>query len=73
MSDNDTEWTKQYSSDKMFGSYERYATHEEQPIDFGQNMWFRHAFNDTVANVSQVKIVTGVADQNGGTPLVSPV
>ena len=66
MSDNDTEWTKQYSSDKMFGSYERYATYEEQPIDFGQNMWFRHAFNDTVANVSQVKIVTGVADQNGG-------
>lgn len=66
MGDNDTEWTKQYSSDKMFGSYERYATYEEQPIDFGQNMWFRHAFNDTVTNVSQVKIVTGVADQNGG-------
>jgi hypothetical protein len=66
MGDNDTEWTKQYSSDKMFGSYERYATYEEQPIDFGQNMWFRHAFNETVTNVSQVKIVTGVADQNGG-------
>lgn len=66
MGDNNTEWTKQYSSDKMFGSYERYATYEEQPIDFGQNMWFRHAFNDTVTNVSQVKIVTGVADQNGG-------
>ena len=66
MSGNDTEWTKQYSNKKMFGSYERYATYEEQPLDFGQNMWFRHAFNDTVTNVSQVKIVTGVADQNGG-------
>ena len=66
MADNDTEWTNQYSSNKMFGSYERYATYEEQPMDFGQNMWFRHAFNDTVTNVSQVKIVTGVADQNGG-------
>ena len=66
MSENDTEWTKQYSSDKMFGSYERYATYEDQLIDFGQNMWFRHAFNDTVSNVSQVKILTGVADQNGG-------
>ena len=66
MADNDTEWTKQYSRDKMFGSYERYATYEEQPQNFGQNMWFRHTFNDTVTNVSQVKIVTGVADQNGG-------
>ena len=66
MTDDDTEWTKQYSRDKMFGSYERYATYEEQPLDFGQDMSFRHAFNDTVTNVSQVKIVTGVADQNGG-------
>ena len=63
---NNTEWIKQYSSEKMYGEYERYATYEEPAADFGVTAWYRHAFNETVTNVSQVKIVTGVADQNGG-------
>ena len=29
--------------------------------------WYRHAFNETVTNVSQVKIVTGMADQMSDT------
>ena len=64
---NNTEWTKRYSSEKMYGEYERYATYEEPAADFGMTAWYRHAFNETVTNVSQVKIVTGVADQAGDT------
>ena len=63
---NNTEWIKQYSSEKMYGEYEQFATYEEPAADFGVTAWYRHAFNETVTNVSQVKIVTGVADQNGG-------
>ncbi len=64
---NNTEWIKQYSSEKMYGEYERYATYEEPAADFGVTAWYRHAFNETVTNVSQVKIVTGMADQMSDT------
>jgi len=64
---NNTEWIKQYSSEKMYGEYERFATYEEPAVDFGVTAWYRHAFNETVTNVSQVKIVTGVADQMSDT------
>ena len=64
---NNTEWIKRYSSEKMYGEYERYATYEEPAADFGLTAWYRHAFNETVTNVSQVKIVTGMADQMSDT------
>ena len=64
---NNTEWIKRYSSEKMYGEYERYATYEEPAADFGVTAWYRHAFNETVTNVSQVKIVTGMADQMSDT------
>ena len=64
---NNTEWIKRYSSEKMYGEYERYATYEDPAADFEMTAWYRHAFNETITNVSQVKIVTGVADQMSDT------
>ena len=65
MAHNSTQWVQQIDSLYMYGDYERYASHEYPHNDFLFEKWFRHAFDNTVENVSQVKIVTGNADQLG--------
>ena len=65
MAHNSTQWVQQIDSLYMYGDYERYASHEYPHNDFLFDKWFRHAFDNTVKNVSQVKIVTGNADQLG--------
>ena len=65
MADNSTQWVQQTDSLYMYGDYERYASHEYYPDEFYFDQWFRHAFDNTVENVSHVKIVTGHADQLG--------
>lgn len=65
MADNSTQWVQQTDSLYMYGDYERYASHEYYPDEFYYEQWFRHAFDNTVENVSHVKIVTGHADQLG--------
>ena len=65
MADNSTQWVQQTESLYMYGDYERYASHEYYPDEFYFDQWFRHAFDNTVENVSHVKIVTGHADQLG--------
>ena len=65
MADNSTQWVQQTDSLYMYGDYERYASHEYYLDEFYFDQWFRHAFDNTVENVSHVKIVTGHADQLG--------
>lgn len=65
MAHNSTQWIQQIDSLYMYGDYERYASHEYPHNEFWFDDWFRHAFDNTVENVSQVKIVTGHADQMG--------
>lgn len=65
MAGNSTQWVQQIDSLYMYGDFERYASHEYPHNDFLFDQWFRHAFDNTVENVSQVKIVTGNADQLG--------
>ncbi|MBT7987887.1 MAG: hypothetical protein HN689_06555 [Euryarchaeota archaeon] len=65
MADNSTQWVQQTDSLHMYGDYERYASHEYYLDEFYFDQWFRHAFDNTVENVSHVKIVTGHADQLG--------
>ncbi|MBL6731654.1 MAG: hypothetical protein ISP82_01745 [Candidatus Poseidoniaceae archaeon] len=65
MTNNSSQWVQQIDSHYMYGDYERYASHEDYLDDFWFDRWFRHAFDNTVENVSQVKIVTGHADQMG--------
>ena len=65
MTDNSDEWELQIDSPYMFGDYERYASYDNYPDGFYYGEWFRHAFDNTVENVSVVKIVTGNADQLG--------
>ena len=65
MASNSTQWVQQTDSLYMYGDYERYASHEDYLDDFWFDQWFRHAFDNTVENVSHVKIVTGHADQLG--------
>ena len=65
MTDNSSEWVLQIESPYMHGDYERYASYENYPDGFYYGEWFRHAFDNTVENVSVVKIVTGNADQLG--------
>ena len=65
MADNSTQWVQQTESLYMYGDYERYASHEYYLDEFYFDQWFRHAFDNTVENVSHVKIVTGHADQLG--------
>ena len=65
MAHNSTQWIQQIDSLYMYGDYERYASHEDYLDDFWFDRWFRHAFDNTVENVSHVKIVTGHADQMG--------
>jgi len=65
MTNNSSEWELQIDSPYMFGDYERYATFENYLDEFHFDLWFRHAFDSTAENVSQVKIVTGNADQLG--------
>ena len=43
----------------------RYASYDNYPDGFYYGEWFRHAFDNTVENVSVVKIITGNADQLG--------
>ncbi len=63
MANNSTQWVQQIDSLYMYGDYERYASHEYPHNEFLFDKWFRHAFDNTVENVSHVKIVTGNADQ----------
>ena len=65
MTDNSSEWELQIDSPYMYGDYERYASYDNYPDGFYYGEWFRHAFDNTVENVSVVKIVTGNADQLG--------
>ena len=65
MADSSTQWVQQTDSLYMYGDYERYASHEYPQGNFWFDEWFRHAFDNTVENVSHVKIVTGHADQLG--------
>ena len=65
ISDNSDEWVLQIESPYMYGDYERYASYDNYPDGFYYGEWFRHAFDNTVENVSVVKIVTGNADQLG--------
>ena len=65
MANNSTQWVQQIDSLYMYGDYERYASHENYPDEFYFGEWFRHAFDSTIENVSQVRIVTGNADQLG--------
>ena len=65
MAGNSTQWVQQIDSLYMYGDYERYASHEDYLDEFWFDQWFRHAFDNTVENVSHVKIVTGHADQMG--------
>ena len=65
MADNSTQWVQQTESLYMYGDYERYASHEYYLDEFYFDQWFRLAFDNTVENVSHVKIVTGHADQLG--------
>ena len=65
MADSSTQWVQQTDSLYMYGDYERYASHEYYLDEFYFDQWFRHAFDNTVENVSHVKIVTGHADQLG--------
>ena len=67
MTINSSQWEQQINSPYMFGDYERGASHENYAPGFYLGEWFRHAFDSTVENVSQVKIVTGNADQLGDT------
>ena len=65
MTNNSSQWVQQIDSNYMYGYYERYASHEYTHDNFEFGEWFRHAFDNTVKNVSHVKIVTGNADQLG--------
>jgi len=65
MTDNSSEWVLQIDSPYMYGDYERYASYDNYPDGFYYGEWFRHAFDNTVENVSVVKIITGNADQLG--------
>ena len=65
MAGNSTQWVQQIDSLYMYGDYERYASHDYHLEEFYFDQWFRHAFDNTVENVSRVKIVTGNADQLG--------
>ena len=65
MTDNSSEWELQIDSPYMYGDYERYASYDNYPDGFYYGEWFRHAFDNTVENVSVVKIVTGNSDQLG--------
>jgi hypothetical protein len=65
MANNSTQWVQQIESPYMHGDYERYASYDIYPNGFYYGEWFRHAFDNTVENVSVVKIVTGNADQLG--------
>ena len=65
MAGNSTQWVQQIDSLYMYGDYERYASHDYHLEEFYFDQWFRHAFDNTVENVSHVKIVTGNADQLG--------
>ena len=65
MASSSTQWVQQTDSLYMYGDYERYASHEYPQDNFWFDEWFRHAFDNTVENVSHVKIVTGHADQLG--------
>jgi hypothetical protein len=65
MTDNSDEWELQIDSPYMYGDYERYASYDNYPDGFYYGEWFRHAFDNTVENVSVVKIETGNADQLG--------
>ena len=65
MTNNSSQWVQQIDSNYMYGYFERYASHEYYLDEFYFDQWFRHAFDNTVENVSVVKIVTGNADQLG--------
>jgi len=65
MTNNTDEWELQIDSPYMYGDYERYASYDSYANGFYYGEWFRHAFDNTVENVSVVKIVTGNADQLG--------
>ena len=65
MTNNSDEWELQIDSPYMYGEYERYASYFNYPDGFYYGEWFRHAFDNTVENVSVVKIITGNADQLG--------
>ena len=65
MTNSSDEWVLQIDSPYMYGDYERYASYDNYPDGFYYGEWFRHAFDNTVENVSVVKIITGNADQLG--------
>ena len=65
MTNSSDEWELQIDSPYMYGDYERYASYDNYPDGFYYGEWFRHAFDNTVENVSVVKIITGNADQLG--------
>ena len=65
MTNNSSQWVQQIDSLYMYGEFERYASHDYHLEEFYFDQWFRHAFDNTVENVSVVKIVTGNADQLG--------
>ena len=65
MTNSSDEWELQIDSPYMYGDYERYASYDNYPDGFYYGEWFRHTFDNTVENVSVVKIVTGNADQLG--------
>ena len=65
MTNSSDEWELQIDSPYMYGDYERYASYDSYANGFYYGEWFRHAFDNTVENVSVVKIITGNADQLG--------